>query len=220
MRMTSWAMLSAAAVTAMLGAAVGLGPTGAGRALAASFDCARAANPTETAICASPTLSSLDSALGLAYTERLAANPAIKQIERGWLAVRNVGCDRDVGCLARMTRAQLAWLQAGAPRLPSARPTRVGACALSPVKTVGTRLEDTPGSGSEVIEADGALQVSYDQIPAMDASHRGDPALVCLISLPEDCPPGDLRGRVYGVANLRTLGAWAQPDAEHLCGGA
>jgi uncharacterized protein len=220
MRMTSWAMLSAAAVTAMLGAAVGLGPTGAGRALAASFDCARAANPTETAICASPTLSSLDSALGVAYTQHLAANPAIKQIERGWLAIRDVGCGRDIGCLTRVTRDQLAWLQAGAPRPPGAIPRRVGACALSVIKTIGTRLEDTPGSGSEVIEANGALEVSYDQIPAMDAARRGDPALVCLISLPEDCPPGDVRGKVYGVADLRTLGAWSQPDAEHLCGGA
>jgi uncharacterized protein len=213
-------MLSAAAAMALLAAAVGLAPSGAGRALAASFVCAKAATPTEAAICANPTLSSLDSALGLAYAQRLVANPAVKQIERGWLAVRDVGCGRDVGCLTTLSRAQLAWLQAGAPRPPSAIPRRVGGCALSAVKTVGTRLEGTPGSGSEVIEANGALEVSYDQIPAMDAARRGDPALVCLISLPQDCPPGDVRGKVYGVADLRTLGAWSQPDAEHLCGGA
>lgn len=44
--------------------------------------------------------------------------------------------------------------------------------------------------------------------------------MVCLAVLPEDCPPGDDRGKVYASADLRTLMAWASPDAEHLCGGA
>ena len=65
------------------------------------------------------------------------------------------------------------------------------------------------GSGSAVLEANGAMQVFYDQILDIDQSRAGDPALVCLIDLPHDCPPGDDRGKVYGVANLRTLGAWS-----------
>lgn len=193
---------------------------------AASFDCAKAGNPSEAAICANPSLSSLDSQLGAAYTQRVAANAALRQLERGWILVRNVGCEKDVACLARMMRAQLAWLKSGAG-MPAALPRKPGTCSLSRIRAVGTRLGDgtgpvgdDPGSGSMVVEANGAQEVFYDQIPAADRSRAGDPALVCLIELPQDCPPGDDRGKVYGVANLRSLGAWSGPDAEHLCGGA
>ena len=44
--------------------------------------------------------------------------------------------------------------------------------------------------------------------------------LVCLVALPQDCPPGDDRGKTYAAANLRTLGAWSAADSEHMCGGA
>jgi len=219
MRAGSWALLSAAGVAAMLAGMASIGPTGAGPALAASFNCARAATPTEVAICANPALSALDGELGLAYTPQLASVAAVKQVERGWLALRNVACGRDGGCLANLTNAQLGWLRAGAPRPPAAIPTRVGACSLTTINMVGTRLPGVAGS-SAVTEANGAVQISYDQIPAIDASRRGDAALVCLISLPRNCPRGDDRGKVYGVANLRTLGAWALPDSEHECGGA
>jgi len=220
MRARSWVLVSTAlAVGAIVAAATG-GSIGGSQARAASFDCARAATATELAICANATLSALDGALGLAYDQQLALNPSIKQIERGWLKVRNVGCGRDVGCLTSLSRAQLAWLRSGAPRFSGALPTRVGLCSLTTIRLVGPRLENTPGSGSEVAEVNGAYQVSYDQIPAMDASRPGDPALVCLISVPRGCPPGDGRGRVYGVANLRTPGAWSEPDSEHECGGA
>ena len=125
-----------------------------------------------------------------------------------------------------MTRAQLAWLKSGAAP-PTALPRKPGTCSLSRIQAVGTRLGDgttrvgdDPGSGSMVVEANDAQQVFYDQIPDIDHSRAGDPALVCLIDLPHDCPPGDDRGKVYGVANLRTMRAWSGADSEHLCGGA
>lgn len=218
------AMLALAGVAAGC-VAIGLAGHG-GAARAASFDCAKAAAPSERAICASPTLSALDSQLGMVYAQRIAAAPGLRDIERAWLAVRNVGCGKDVACLTRMTRAQVAWLGSGAA-MPATLPRRPGACSLSRIQQVGTRLGDgsapvgdDPGSGSAVIEANQAMQVFYDQIPEIDRSRAGDPALVCLIDLPHDCPPGDDRGKVYGVANLRTRGAWSGPDAEHLCGGA
>jgi uncharacterized protein len=197
-----------------------------GAARAASFDCARAASPSELAICGNATLSALDSQLGAAYALRIAAAPALRDTERAWLQVRNVGCGKDVACLTRMTRAQVAWLSSGAS-MPATLPRAPGKCSLSRIQQVGTRLGDgtqpvgdDPGSGSAVIEANKAMQVFYDQIPDIDHSRAGDAALVCLIDLPHDCPPGDDRGKVYGVANLRTRGAWSGPDAEHLCGGA
>ena len=229
--MNARSIRGAAAFAALTGAAavascLVMGGFQRGDARAASFDCARAGNPSEVAICANPTLSSLDSQLGAAYAQRVVADPALRQLERGWILVRNAGCDKDVACLARMTRTQLAWLKSGAP-MPAALPRKPGTCSLSRVRAVGSRLGDgtglvgnDPGSGSMVVEANGAQEVFYDQIPAADRSRAGDPALVCLIELPEDCPPGDVRGKVYGVANLRSLGAWSGPDAEHSCGGA
>jgi uncharacterized protein len=228
MRIRSRGGIVALALTGCAGACVvAAGVFGHGQAQAASFDCAKAGNPSEVAICGNPALSALDAQLGAAYAQRVAATPALKQVERGWILVRNVGCDKDVACLTRMTRAQLAWLRSGAAQPPSALPRTPGTCSLSRIQAVGTRLGDgtgpvgnDPGSGSMVVQANGAQQVFYDQIPAIDRSRAGDPALVCLIDLPHDCPPGDDRGKVYGVANLRTLGAWSGPDAEHLCGGA
>jgi hypothetical protein len=125
-----------------------------------------------------------------------------------------------VGCLTRFTRAEIAWLQSAAVRLPSRLPTQEGACALTSVRQIGSRLEGMPDSGSAVAETNGGYQVSYDVITAITASQRGDPTLLCLVSIPRHCPRGDNRGRIYSAANLRTLGAWAEADAEHSCGGA
>jgi hypothetical protein len=190
-----------------------------GAARAASFNCNQAAAPAEFAICGDPRLSQLDSAIGVAYGQRLALDPSIRQIQRGWLKARNVGCGKDRTCLLALMNYELGWLRSG-QRLSPALPKSVGACSLTTVTQVTTRLDGIAGSGSDVREANGAAEVSYDQIPASDASRRGDPALVCLVGLPSDCPPGDDRGKTYAVADLRTLGAWSAPDSEHMCGGA
>jgi uncharacterized protein len=188
-------------------------------ARAASFNCNQAAAPAEFAICGDPRLSQLDSAIGVAYGQRLALDPSVRQIQRGWLKARNVGCGKDRTCLLRLMNYELGWLRAGGRPGP-ALPRSIGVCSLTTVSEIGSRLEGDPASGSEITEANGATEVSYDQMPAANASRRGDPALVCLVGLPSDCPPGDDRGKTYAVANLRTLGAWASADSEHMCGGA
>ena len=104
-------------------------------------------------------------------------------------------------------------------------PTHIGQCVRTHIKMVGTRLVDggnnpIAGSGSAVTFANGGYQVSYEQIPAVDNSKPGDPARMCLVSIPKPCPPGDKRGRRYRTTNLRTHGHWLLPDAEHQCGGA
>jgi hypothetical protein len=100
----------------------------------------------------------------------------------------------------------------------------VGQCFLTRVARVETRLGDNegpvPGSGSQIELADGHVNVSYDQIPAIDHSKVGDPVRLCVSRLPTHCPPGDHRGITYRVKNLRTGGRWTLPDAEHMCGGA
>jgi hypothetical protein len=105
-------------------------------------------------------------------------------------------------------------------------PTRVGACVVTTIESVETRLVDSstntpmPGSGSAVRFANGGYQVSYDTIPAIEQSRKGDRVRMCFISTPLNCPPGDDRGKIYYSTNLRTRKSWKLPNAEHSCGGA
>ena len=101
-------------------------------------------------------------------------------------------------------------------------PTRIGACSESTIRFIGGRLEGDAAfeSGTAVqFDNDGA-QISYDREPGVVNSRIGDPVRICLVSIPEDCPPGDDRGRVYATTNLRTGDSWEMPDSSHMCGGA
>ena len=112
------------------------------------------------------------------------------------------------------------------PQRSGALPVRVGTCVRTTIAQVTQRLEDgathrvIPDSGSAVEFANGLYQVSYDQVPELNQSRRGDPVFVCLMSLPQHCPPGDVRGKLYTTTNLRTEESWTLPDSEHGCGGA
>ena len=105
-------------------------------------------------------------------------------------------------------------------------PQRIGQCVRTSIKSVETRLVDgsnnkpVPGSGSAVSFVNGGYQVSYDQVPAIDNSRASDSVRMCLVSIPQNCPPGDNRGREYRTANLRTHKSWVLPDSQHSCGGA
>jgi hypothetical protein len=107
------------------------------------------------------------------------------------------------------------WQQAKAEDLP----TEIGACSETTIEDIGYRLGD-PNSGSAISYANGGGQVSYDTIPEIHRSRVGDPVRLCLVSIPEDCPPGDDRGKVYSATNLRTGESWEAPDSQHSCGGA
>jgi len=104
--------------------------------------------------------------------------------------------------------------------LPHLPPQRVGDCVTTTVTQVGSRLEGMANSGSAILYADGESQVSYDAVPGIDHSKPGDGVRLCLVSLPQNCPPGDDRGKVYSAANQRTGESWSAPDSEHMCGGA
>lgn len=105
-------------------------------------------------------------------------------------------------------------------------PVRPGTCAFTHVREVSQRLDDgvthrvIPNSGSAVTLANGLYQVSYDQVGAVNRSRRGDPVWTCLMTLPQNCPPGDNRGKLYTTTNLRTEESWTLPDSAHGCGGA
>ena len=98
-------------------------------------------------------------------------------------------------------------------------PTQVGECVNTRVKLVATRL-GTPGSGSTVLFQNGGSQVSYDTVASIDQSRKGDPVRMCLVSIPQNCPEGDYRGRKYRTTNLRSHQTCTEYDSPHLCGGA
>jgi len=98
-------------------------------------------------------------------------------------------------------------------------PTVIGACSETAITDIGYRL-GTPDSGSAISYANGGVQISYDTIPEIHRLRIGDTVKLCLVSLPEDYPPGDDRGKIYSVTNLRTGETWEAPDSQHSCGGA
>jgi hypothetical protein len=102
----------------------------------------------------------------------------------------------------------------------AAKPQQIDDCVETSVASVGPRLEGAPDPGSAIQYANGMSQVEYDALPGIVHSQVGDAVRVCLISIPENCPAGDDRGRVYSGTNLRTGETWNAPDSQHSCGGA
>lgn len=120
-----------------------------------------------------------------------------------------------------LMRLGLATLPLLPPDSPAAPPAMaVGQCVTTTVVRVGTRLVATPGSGTAIQFANGIALVSYDTVPPAEASKPGDPVRMCLKSVPRNCPPGDDRGKVYTVTNLKTHQSFTLPDSQHECGGA
>lgn len=99
-------------------------------------------------------------------------------------------------------------------------PTKVGACTTTKIKEITTRLEGIADSGDAVTFVDGGYQVSYSTIPGLKGARAGDIVKLCLTSIPDDCPPGDDRGKTYHATDMRTHSSWEAPNAEHMCGGA
>jgi hypothetical protein len=102
----------------------------------------------------------------------------------------------------------------------TAKPSHIGDCVQTSVASVGSRLEGAPERGSSIQYTNGMNQVEYDVLPGIAHSRVGDGVRVCLVSVPQNCPPGDDRGRIYSGTNQRTGETWSAPDSEHSCGGA
>ena len=122
-------------------------------------------------------------------------------------------------CAWRLGEARY-FVEAPASGASGGVPTQVGACVQTQIAMLGSRLEGAPDSGSAITYANGINGVSYDVIAALRNSRVGDPVTLCLVSLPQDCPKGDDRGKVYSATNLRTQQGWSLPDSQHMCGGA
>lgn len=104
----------------------------------------------------------------------------------------------------------------------------MGQCTVTKIAGISSRFGDElkppademHSSGSGVSFANKGYPVSYSYVPAIADSRIGDDVLMCLTSLPKNCPPGDDRGKFYAATNLRSKGSWILPDAQHMCGGA
>ena len=128
----------------------------------------------------------------------------------------------------------LAALHARAETRPEAPPQTIGACGTATVLSKRFRMAPSPGDsgyapspsplGKEVLislnngiglyAGDGdAFILSRDFAPG----HR---VTLCLLSLPQHCPPGDNRGKVYAITDRQTRRSLRGIDAWHLCGGA
>jgi hypothetical protein len=105
-------------------------------------------------------------------------------------------------------------------------PKRVLDCGGAIIMGVSDRFGQPIGApdsmGSSVQLNNKGYGVSYNLVPELQHSRVGDHVLVCLVYIPDPdkCPPGDDRGRVYTMTNLRTLESWSLPDSQHSCGGA
>ena len=109
----------------------------------------------------------------------------------------------------------------------TALPTKIGLCASTQIIDVTPRLDvghpptnEDFDTGTAVNYRNTGYQVSYEREAALLNSRRGDKVLMCLVSIPQGCPPGDNRGRLYTVTNSRTGETWTLPDSQHSCGGA
>jgi uncharacterized protein YecT (DUF1311 family) len=84
----------------------------------ASFDCGKAGNATEKAICSDIALARLDRALADSYAQALswasddAEKTKIRDAQRTWIGERNA-CGGDIGCLTTAYDARLNALQPG-----------------------------------------------------------------------------------------------------------
>jgi len=213
-----------------------------------SFDCARASKPDEFAICADDRLAELDAIGSAAFNlarQRPGTAALITDVQR--LLLARIACQANKLCILDQQVATLQlyqrwgipvtmpdWIDAyraelaGGPAAPNQLPQRVGDCAVTAITAIGDRFGkplapvtgDAFDPGTGVSFANGGAQVSYDQEPTIARSRIGDGVRMCLVKLPENCPPGDDRGKVYTTTNLRTGEAWTLPDSQHECGGA
>jgi uncharacterized protein len=214
-------------------------PCSAAFAEGPSFDCDKAKKADEIAICDSKLLSELDSLLAFAFedVQTIISKEQARELARGAMASRGE-CGSDADCImsAQVTLLQHFqelgasveipdWATTEGPVYPpDSLPTEIGQCVETVIASITSRFQADinadPDDGSAVSFENGGFQVSYEKEQSIAASEVGDHVMMCLVSIPQDCPPGDDRGRIYTTTNQRTSESWTLPDSQHSCGGA
>ncbi len=215
---------------------------------APSFDCTQASSPDERTICVNPYLARIDVLVSKAYAGFTPEFGGSKRSIGKWLLDDRRNCGTDEACIAAVEVNALetygdivSWTEsyvdaligakaidysaAVSTRQDQAMPKNVGDCAMTHISALTTRFGDPldgtdPSAGSAIAFTNGGGQVSYDMESAFYDTKVGDPVVMCLTSVPRDCPKGDDRGRTYYGLDVRTGGTWSLPDSQHMCGGA
>lgn len=104
--------------------------------------------------------------------------------------------------------------------LPAPWQKPVGSCFVATVQNVESRLIGAPASGSAITYTNGAYQVSYDRVAAIEHSRTGDRVKLCVVHHDRSCDASEHRGNTYKAINLRSKGSWTLPDSTHQCAGA
>jgi uncharacterized protein len=212
-----------------------------------SFDCSRAASADERAICANPYLSRIDVLMSKAYARFTPEFGNKQAIGKRLLADRHA-CGSDAACIAAVQVNALetygkavSWAESYVDALIGAKaatfadsvphdrdqavPRKIGDCAMTHIARLTTRFGAplagaSPDAGTAIGYTNQGWGVSYDLVTGAYDAKVGDPVVMCLVSIPRDCPKGDVRGRVYYALDARTGGTWSLPDSQHSCGGA
>jgi len=215
-----------------------------------SFNCAKARTADERTICGDARLAELDRTAAQGYARVPSNLRENARTEAKELLAKRAKCGDDRLCiLEQQVGAIETFSDLGAPvsvppwvgayriALVTARglppepgiPTQVGRCTVTKIAAISTRFGNVLGAqpsrvgndeGTAVTFANKGGGVSYSYVRALAESRIGDDVLMCLVSIPQDCPPGDDRGRIYSGTNLRTKGSWQLSDSQHSCGGA
>lgn len=211
-----------------------------------SFDCAKAQAPDEKAICASPELSKLDSLVAAEFATFQATFQPREKVARELLESRQA-CGDEFACIAAaqlnaldtyggdadpytdmLTKLiakkaeQVGTSEEGFSKSP---PQKLAQCEKTRIKELTTRFgrplaDAVPDTGIFIEYDNGGYIYDYDRDSSFDGTAKGQPVVLCLMSIPRDCPTGDDRGRVYYTLDLVTRQSWISGDSEHGCGGA
>jgi uncharacterized protein len=214
-----------------------------------SFECNKASAVDERAICDYSRLAELDQAMTIAFGQvKKEYKAKARGLGKEAMANRHA-CGADRLCILDQQANAIAGFQdlgstvpvpqwVGAYRIQFIKdhpallgpqlPTAVRHCTFTKIASISTRFgeelkpptSDLDSTGSAVTFANKAYQVSYSYVEALANSHIGDGVLLCLVSIPKNCPPGDNRGREYSGTNLKTKESRILPDSQHMCGGA
>lgn len=123
---------------------------------------------------------------------------------------------------------------ASSPSVAAPPPGSVGQCADSFVQSKRFRMVPSPGDpdyrrtsddfGKEVFvkltNGIGIYSGEGDDFILSSNFAAGHRVKVCLESLPQNCPPGDSRGKGYSFYDYLTGARIVGVDSWHLCGGA
>ncbi len=195
---------------------------------AAGFDCAKAASPTEKAICADAGLSKLDGQLAAAWKAALAKGgdtAALKAAQLKWLRQRDL-CGGDAECVGDRYRERLASLN-GTPLAAdrwqqtwyrdSDNPSFGGALTFTGTAS-RLHFELSGNNGANTGELGGDIQVHGDSgtfrqdACRLDFSRKG--ARVQVVQHGDDADCGAGAGVVYGGDYVTATKAQTKPAAD------